>query len=79
MIRSKKAPLLKQAADVLRRARKLPVGAARNDLRQLAQGLMNLYRAGLRANVQIIEQSKRPDTHKLISLEICHERFSHFR
>jgi hypothetical protein len=31
--------LRKQAADALRRARKLPVGYARNDLRQLAIGL----------------------------------------
>jgi hypothetical protein len=40
-----KAPQLVQAADVLRRARKLPCGPARNDLRQLAQGLLNLHRA----------------------------------
>jgi hypothetical protein len=33
------SPLRRQAADVLRRARKLPIGRARNDLRQLAVGL----------------------------------------
>jgi hypothetical protein len=32
--------LRKHAADALRRARKLPVGSARNDLRQLAMGLL---------------------------------------
>ena len=55
-IRTPKFPLIVQAADVLHRARKLPVGAARNDLRQLAQGLLKLHRAGIRANVQIIEK-----------------------
>lgn len=34
-----KVTLRDQAADALRRARRLPVGAARNDLRQLAIGL----------------------------------------
>ena len=33
------SPLRLQAVDVLRRARKLPVGPTRNDLRQLAIGL----------------------------------------
>lgn len=55
-VRTSKAPLILQAADVLQRARKLPVGAARNDLRQLARGLLKLHRAGIRANVQIIEK-----------------------
>lgn len=53
---TKKAPLILQVADVLQRARKLPVGAARNDLRQLARGLLKLHRAGVRANVQLIEE-----------------------
>ena len=39
--------LEKQAADALRRARKLPVGPARNDLRQLAMGLLWLERNGM--------------------------------
>ena len=47
------APLIVQVKDVLQRAHKLPVGPARNDLRQLAQGLLKLHRSGLRANVEI--------------------------
>jgi hypothetical protein len=42
-------PLRKHAADALRRARKLPVGHGRNDLRQLAMGLLWLDRKGLQA------------------------------
>jgi hypothetical protein len=38
------SPLEQQAADALRRARKLPVGPDRNDLRQLAVGLLWLHR-----------------------------------
>jgi hypothetical protein len=34
------SPIRRQATDVLRRARRLPVGHARNDLRQLALGLL---------------------------------------
>ena len=41
-----------QAADALRRARKLPVGADRNDLRQLAIGLLWLHRRGMEALVE---------------------------
>jgi hypothetical protein len=41
--------LEKQAADTLRRARRLPIGAARNDLRQLAMGLLWLHRNGMDA------------------------------
>jgi hypothetical protein len=44
--------LRKQAADALRRARKMPVGHARNDLRQLAMGLLWLDRKGMQAKVQ---------------------------
>jgi hypothetical protein len=40
------SPLRRQAADVLRRARQLPVGHARNDLRQLAVGLLWLEKRG---------------------------------
>lgn len=43
------SPLEKQAADALRRARRLPVGANRNDLRQLARGLLWLHRNGMDA------------------------------
>jgi hypothetical protein len=41
------SPLRRQAADVLRRARKLPAGHDRNDLRQLAAGLLWLEKKGL--------------------------------
>ena len=47
------SPLIGQVKDVLQRARKLPVSPARNDLRQLAQGLLKLHREGFRANVEI--------------------------
>ena len=40
------SPIRRQAADALRRARKLPVGHARNDLRQLAVGLLWLEKRG---------------------------------
>jgi hypothetical protein len=39
-------PIRKQAIDVLKRARKLPVGHDRNDLRQLAIGLLWLEKHG---------------------------------
>jgi hypothetical protein len=40
----KLSALEEQAADALRRARRLPIGTDRNDLRQLAMGLLNLLR-----------------------------------
>jgi hypothetical protein len=43
------SPLEKQAADALRRARRLPIGPGRNDLRQLARGLLWLHRNGMKA------------------------------
>jgi len=43
------SPLEQQAADALRRARQLPIGASRNDLRQLAMGLLWLHRNGMHA------------------------------
>jgi hypothetical protein len=46
------SPIRRHAADVLRRARKLPVGHARNDLRQLAMGLLWLEKKGLPATGQ---------------------------
>jgi hypothetical protein len=46
------APLKRHAAHALRRARQLPVGHARNDLRQLAVGLLWLERKGLQATIQ---------------------------
>lgn len=53
-----KAPLIVQVSDVLRRARKLPVGLARNDLRQLARGLLRLHRSGVRANVELVQDGR---------------------
>lgn len=50
-----KAPILLQATDPLRHARKLPTGAARNDLRQLAGALRDLHRTGADAHLQSIE------------------------
>jgi hypothetical protein len=47
-----KSPIILHAADALRRARKLPVGAARNDLRQLARELRDLHRIGTYASLQ---------------------------
>jgi hypothetical protein len=41
-----RSPLERQVADVLRRARRLPIGEDRNDLRQLAIGLLWLHRKG---------------------------------
>jgi hypothetical protein len=52
--------LEKQAADALRRARRLPVGAARNDLRQLAMGLLWLHRNGMDALMRQRPTSQAP-------------------
>lgn len=46
------SPLELLAADALRRARRLPVGEGRNDLRQLAMGLLWLHRNGMEAFVR---------------------------
>jgi hypothetical protein len=51
------SPLREQAANTLLRARKLPRGPYRNDLRQLGVGLLRLYKMGLRANVAKIENA----------------------
>jgi hypothetical protein len=48
----RRSPLEQQAADALRRARQLPVGPGRNDLRQLAVGLLWLQRYGMEALVE---------------------------
>jgi hypothetical protein len=45
-MKRERSPLERQVADVLRRARSLPVGPDRNDLRQLAVGLLWLHRKG---------------------------------
>ena len=54
------SPLEQQAADALRRARRLPIGASRNDLRQLAMGLLWLHRNGMRALEQRRQQEREP-------------------
>jgi hypothetical protein len=46
------SPLRRHAADALRRARKLPIGHGRNDLRQLAIGLLWLEKRKLQAKAQ---------------------------
>src|SRR5882672_9695113 len=46
------SPLRRHAADALRRARRLPVGHARNDLRQLANGLLWLDKRNREATLQ---------------------------
>jgi hypothetical protein len=51
-LKTAESPIRRQAADALRRARKLPVGHARNDLRQLALGLRWLEKRGSVAIVQ---------------------------
>jgi hypothetical protein len=48
----KLSPLEMHAADALRRARRLPVGPHRNDLRKLAKGLLWLHRNGIEAFAQ---------------------------
>jgi hypothetical protein len=50
------SPIREQAANTLRRARKLPPGPYRNDLRRLGLELFKLYRQGLRGNVQVLEK-----------------------
>ncbi|MDB5615768.1 MAG: hypothetical protein JWQ24_6 [Tardiphaga sp.] len=52
MKKHKASSLYKHAADALCRARKLPVGPARNDLRQLALGLRWLEKRGFSAHVE---------------------------
>jgi hypothetical protein len=53
------SPIRRQAADALKRARKLPIGQARNDLRQLAIGLRWLEKRGFVAIVREHEASLR--------------------
>lgn len=50
------SPLRRQAAMTYLRARKMPRGSYRDDLRQLALGLFRLHRLGIRANVQISDR-----------------------
>ena len=48
-VEPKLSALEKQAADALRRGIRLPIGADRNDLRQLAMGLLWLHCNGMAA------------------------------
>ena len=66
----KRSLIEQQVADALRRARRLPIGAGRNDLRQLAMGLLWLHRNGMDALVRdrtVAEQSTRPRNAETIS------------
>ena len=54
------APLREQAANALRRARKLPPGPYRNDLRQLGIGLLALYKKRLKVADDTIERRRSP-------------------
>ena len=51
-MKHERSPLERQVADVLRRARSLPIGPDRNDLRQLAVGLLWLHRKGMDASAE---------------------------
>ena len=53
------SPLKRHAVDALRRARKLPIGPQRNDLRQLAMGLRRLDREGIGANFYEAEAGRQ--------------------
>jgi hypothetical protein len=55
------SPVRRQAADALRRARKLPVGHERNDLRQLAIGLLWLEKRGLVAIPETFARRQKID------------------
>jgi len=51
-LQTKESPVRKQARDTLCRARKLPRGSYRNDLRQLGVGLLRLYKLDVQAKGQ---------------------------
>jgi hypothetical protein len=71
----RKLPALEQqAADILRRARRLPIGAERNDLRQLAVGLLWLHRNGMDALMEQRSASRpltTPVEHELGTWRPC--------
>lgn len=60
-MQSDPSPLELQVADVLRRARQLPVGSGRNDLHQLAAGLLLLRRRGMNALMEERHATMSPD------------------
>ncbi|MBR0883751.1 hypothetical protein ABIF65_006616 [Bradyrhizobium japonicum] len=49
-------PLIEGAAQLLRRARELPIGGARNALRRLARVMIKLHRIGYRDYIEIMEK-----------------------
>jgi hypothetical protein len=51
---SRELSLRVHARDALCRARKLPIGSMRNEMRKLAKVLLKLHKSGLRAHVEII-------------------------
>jgi hypothetical protein len=48
--------LLEKATEALRSARKLPVGAERNELRQVAKGLRWMATRGMNAQVESVSE-----------------------
>jgi hypothetical protein len=56
------SPLRRQVVNTFLRARKVPPGRYRDDLRQLAFALLKLHRRGVRANVQVIDRTPQPAT-----------------
>jgi hypothetical protein len=50
------SPIRDQAADTLSRARKLPRGPHRNDLRTLGCELLRLHKLDIRANVEVFDK-----------------------
>ena len=59
------SPIRRQAADALRRARRLPIGHQRNDLRQLAIGLLWLEKRGFVAIPQMDHGAREPQARPL--------------
>ena len=61
------SPLRRHAAEALRRARKLPIGHERNDLRQLGLGLLWLEKKNIdpatlhRLNVVLTDRAPKND------------------
>ena len=51
------SPLRAQAINTYCRAQRLPLGKHRNDLRQLAFALWHLHKQGMKANVEILDQT----------------------
>jgi hypothetical protein len=56
------SPLREQAANTFLRSRKMPVGSARADLRQLAFALRELHKLGIKANVIVLSPDRDGQT-----------------